>query len=121
MSRCRQPGQGARLALALGCVLFAGLAGCKTVREELKPFRETTLTVARSGGDVTISWIGVRGMYYSVMYTEARGAKAQWKFLPDAVNVPGLVSGEPILVQDRVDPAKPRYYRLLQDAKPLVP
>ena len=73
----------AALALVLGCA--AG--GCKTVHEEVQPLRETTLTVARSGGDVTLSWIGVRGTYYSVMYTDARGAKAQWKLLPDAVNV----------------------------------
>lgn len=109
------------LALALAALALAGPAGCKTIHEELQPVRETTLTVARSGGDVTLSWIGMRGMYYSVMYTEARGAKARWNFLPDAINVPGRVSGEPIVVMDRVDPARPRYYRLAQDSKPLVP
>lgn len=108
------------LALLAGLAL-AGLAGCKTVHEELQPIRETTLTVARSGGEVTLSWIGVQGMYYSVLYTEARGAKAKWNFLPDAVNVKGLLSGEPIVVKDRLDPAKQRYYRLMQDGKPLVP
>ena len=77
--------------------------------------------VARSGGEVSLSWLGVRGTYYSVMYTEARGAKAKWQFLPDAVNIPGLETDEPIVVKDRVDPAKPRYYRLVQDSKPLVP
>ena len=107
----------AALALVLGCA--AG--GCKTVHEEVQPLRETTLTVARSGGDVTLSWIGVRGTYYSVMYTDARGAKAQWKLLPDAVNVRGLASGEPIVVMDRVPASQPRYYRLVQDAKPLAP
>ena len=107
----------AALALVLGCA--AG--GCKTVHEEVQPLRETTLTVARSGGDVTLSWIGVRGTYYSVMYTDARGAKAQWKLLPDAINVRGLVSGEPIVVKDRLPATQPRYYRLLQDSKPLVP
>ena len=107
------------LAVALG--VAAGLAGCKTVHEELEPLRETVLTVARSGGEVSLSWIGVQGMYYSVMYADARGAKARWNFLPDAVNVRGLVSGEPIVVKDRVEPAKPRYYRLVQDGKPLVP
>jgi hypothetical protein len=35
--------------------------------------------------------------------------------------VPGLVTGEPIVVKDRVDPAQKRYYRLIQDTKPLVP
>ena len=107
----------AALALVLGCA--AG--GCKTVHEEVQPLRETTLTVARSGGDVTLSWIGVRGTYYSVMYTDARGAKAQWKLLPDAINVRGLATGEPIVVMDRVPASQPRYYRLVQDAKPLAP
>ena len=106
------------LALAAGCV---AAAGCKTIHEEVQPLRETTLTVARSGGDVTLSWIGVRGTYYSVMYTDARGAKAQWKLLPDAVNVRGLATGEPIVVMDRVPASQPRYYRLVQDAKPLAP
>jgi hypothetical protein len=114
-------GWGGMLALALGSLALAGLSGCKTVHEELQPVRETTLTVARSGGDVTLSWIGVRGIYYSVMYTDARGAKAKWNFLPDAVNVPGLETGEPIIVKDRLEPAQPRYYRLMQDSKPLVP
>ena len=107
----------AALALVLGCA--AG--GCKTVHEEVQPLRETTLTVARSGGDVTLSWIGVRGTYYSVMYTDARGGKAQWKLLPDAINVRGLATGEPIVVMDRLPENQPRYYRLVQDAKPLAP
>ncbi len=114
-------GRGGLLALALACAAFAGMAGCKTIHEELKPIRETTLTVARSGGEVTLSWIGVRGMYYSVMYTEERGAKAKWALLPDAVNVRGLADGEPILVKDRLPASQSRYYRLLQDGKPLVP
>ncbi len=109
------------VALALACAALAGASGCKTIREEVQPIRETTLTVARSGGDVTLSWIGLRGMYYSVMYADARGAKAKWKFLTDAVNVRALASGEPIVVKDRVDPLQPRYYRLVQDSKPLAP
>jgi hypothetical protein len=107
-------------ALALAAALAAA-AGCKTVREELRPVRETTLTVARSGGEVSLSWIGIRGMYYSVMYTESRGARAKWIALPDAVNIPALVSGEPIIVHDRLGAGQPRYYRLVQDTKPLVP
>lgn len=121
MSRCGHRGWGRGLALALGIVALAGLSGCKTIHEEIQPVRETTLTVARSGGDVTLSWIGVQGMYYSVTYTDARGAKAQWMFLPDAVNVRGLATGEPIIVKDRLEPSQPRYYRLVQDSKPLVP
>ncbi len=101
--------------------MLAGLSGCKTIHEELRPIRETTLTVARSGGEVTLSWIGMRGMYYSVMFTEERGAKAQWKLLPDAVNIQGIAMDEPIVVMDRLEPSRQRYYRLLQDSKPLVP
>jgi hypothetical protein len=109
------------LVLALAGAALAGLSGCKTIHEELEPVRETTLTVARSGGDVTLSWIGVRGMYYSVMYADARGAQGQWNLLPDAVNVRGLADGEPIVVKDRVAAAQPRYYRLVQGVQPLAP
>ena len=52
---------------ALGAALFVA-AGCKTIHEEVTPLRETTLTVARSGGEVTLSWIGTQGMFYSVMF-----------------------------------------------------
>jgi len=105
----------------LAILALSSLAGCKTIHEEIRPIRETTLTVARAGGDVTLSWIGQRGMYYSVMYAESRKGLARWNFLPDAVNVPGLVSGEPIIVQDRLPASQPRYYRLVQDNKPIVP
>jgi hypothetical protein len=97
------------------------LAGTACVHQELAPIRETTLTVARAGNDVTLSWIGTRGTYYSVMYTEARGARAKWNFLPDAVNILAAVSGEPILVKDSPPINKQRYYRLMQNTKPLVP
>ena len=116
-----QRGREGRWLSALACAALLGWSGCKTIHEEVQPLRETTLTVARAGGDVTLSWIGTRGMYYSVMYTDARGAKARWQLLPDAFNVRGLATGEPIVVQDRLPAAQPRYYRLLQDAKPLVP
>ena len=107
--------------LALVCLGAAGLSGCKTVREEVKPIRETTLTVARSGDDVTLSWLGVRGMYYSVMYTDSRGSRAKWTLLADAINIRALASGEPIVVKDRVPASQPRYYRLAQGSQPLVP
>ena len=113
---------GWRTWLALGVFwLVTGLTGCKTIHEELQPIRETTLTVARSAGEVSLSWIGVKGMYYSVMYTDARGAKARWMVLPDATNVRAVISGDPIVVKDRVGASQPRYYRLVQDGKPMVP
>ena len=121
MARRVQRGRESRWVAALACAALLGWSGCKTIHEEVQPLRETTLTVARAGGEVTLSWIGTRGMYYSVMYTDARGAKARWQLLPDAFNVRGLATGEPIVVQDRLPAAQPRYYRLLQDAKPLVP
>jgi len=107
--------------LVFACCALIAAAGCKTIHEEIRPIRETTLTVARSGGQVTLSWIGQRGMYYSVMYAEKRGGLARWNFLPDAVNVRGLASGEPIVVQDRLPASQQRYYRLVQDGKPIVP
>lgn len=107
--------------LALGAAVLLTLSGCKTVREELRPVRETTLTVARSGGEVTLSWIGVKGMYYTVMFADARGAQARWQPLPGASNVPALISGEPVVVMDRVAANRPRYYRLVQDSRPMVP
>ena len=109
------------LASLVLLALLLGAAGCKTIHEEIRPVRETTLTVARAGGEVTLSWIGQQGMYYSVMYTDKRSGLAQWNFLPDAVNVRGLVSGEPIIVKDRLPASQQRYYRLVQDSKPLVP
>lgn len=120
MARCGQGRRTGWQALALG-VALAALAGCMTIREEVAPLRETVLTVARAGEEVSLSWLGAPGTYYSVMYTEARGARAQWKFLPDAVNIPARSPDEPIIVMDRVAPGKSRYYRLVQDTKPLVP
>jgi len=121
MSGLSDSHKGRALALALACLALFSLAGCKTIHEEIRPIRETTLTVARAGGQVTLSWIGQRGMYYSVMYAESRGGLARWNFLPDAVNVRGLMSGEPIVVQDRLPASQQRYYRLVQDSKPIVP
>jgi len=109
------------VALVGVCCALVTAAGCKTIHEEIRPIRETTLTVARAGGRVTLSWIGQRGMYYSVMYAEDRGGLARWNFLPDAINIRGLASGEPILVQDRLPASLQRYYRLVQDSKPIVP
>ena len=114
--------QGVRNAvLALGAMGLVALAGCKTIHEEVQPFRETTLTVARSADDVTLSWLGERGIYYSVTYTDVRGAQARWHLLPDAVNIRGLATGEPIVVKDRVPAGQLRYYRLVQGGQPLVP
>lgn len=108
------------LGLALLCGGLFLSAGCKTIREEVRPLRETTLTVARAGSEVSLSWIGERGVIYSVMYTDARGAKARWSLLPDAINIRAVASGEPIIVKDRVPAHQQRYYRLQQGEQPIV-
>ncbi|NLB65133.1 MAG: hypothetical protein GX803_01515 [Lentisphaerae bacterium] len=107
--------------LAVGLALALAAGGCMTVREELQPVRETTLTTARSGDQITISWIGRKGMYYTVLYADSMSARSKWRALPDAVNIPGLVTGEPIVVHDRVRAGQQRVYRLLQDNRPLKP
>ena len=73
-------------AAALALVLAAALP-CGCVHEELRPVRETTLSVARAGGEVTLSFLGTRGIYYTVMYASGNGAGARWQPLPDAVNI----------------------------------
>ena len=105
-------------ALAIAAAASFGVAGCKTVHEEIRPVHRARWVETRAGEDVTLSWTGERGTYYSVMYAEDRGAKAQWKLLPDAVNIPGR-DGEPIVVKDRAPPS--RRYWLKEDTKPLVP
>ncbi len=107
---------GSVLALAALAVLLSG--GCVTVREELQPVRETVLTVARSGEDVTLSWIGTAGAYYTVTYaTSHRGPHVP---LPDAINIRAVATGEPIIVKDRVRPSEQRYYRLVQGRLPMT-
>lgn len=99
-------------------LLAAGLlAGC--VHEELRPVRETTLTVARAAGEVTLAWTGQRGMYYTVMHSPSNGARARWQPLPDAVNIQVSTDGERVIVKDRIPSSAERYYRLVQDTRPV--
>ena len=51
---CRGGNRAMRRLAALALALVA-VAGCRTVREEVQPLRETTLTVARAGGDRSAS------------------------------------------------------------------
>lgn len=116
----RIPAASRRMMALAGLLLGLAMAGgCKTVREEIRPVRETTLTTARSGDDVTISWIGTRGVYYTVMAQDGRGTRAQWKPLEGAINIRAVASGEPIIVKDRVHPSVQRYYRLVQNQTPI--
>ena len=93
------------------------LAGC--VHEELKPVRETTLTVARAAGEVTLAWTGQRGIYYTVMHSPSNGTRARWQPLPDAVNIQVGANGERVIVKDRVPAGTERYYRLVQGPSPV--
>lgn len=103
-------------ALALAAAL---LCGC--VHEELRPVRETTLSVARAGGEVTLSFLGTRGVYYTVMHASDNGARARWQPLPDAVNIQVSANGERVIVKDRIPANAERYYRLVQGPNPVQP
>ena len=100
--------------LLLAACLFGGC-----VHEELKPVRETTLTVARAAGEVTLAWTGERGIYYTVMYSPSNGTRARWQPLPDAVNIQVASNGERVIVKDRISASAERYYRLVQDPRPV--
>ena len=93
------------------------LGGC--VHEELKPVRETTLTVARAAGEVTLAWTGQRGIYYTVMHSPSNGTRARWQPLPDAVNIQVSSDGERVIVKDRIPASAERYYRLVQGPRPV--
>ncbi len=107
--------------LALLLLALPAVQGCMTVREEVEPLRETTLTVARSGDEVTLSWIGVQGMYYTVMHAEAMGAQAAGRSCPMPSTSPPSPRASPSSCTDRVPAGRARYYRLARDRKPLVP
>ena len=51
MARRVQRGREGLLVLALAGAALLGGSGCKTIHEEVQPIRETTLTVARAGGE----------------------------------------------------------------------
>lgn len=106
----------AGLALALATAL-----SCGCVHEELRPVRETTLSVARAGGEVTLSFFGTRGIYYTVMYSTSNGARARWQPLTDAVNMQVSANGEQVIVKDRIPANTERYYRLVQGPSPVQP
>ena len=98
---------------------LAGAAGC--VHEVVKPLRESTLMVARSGDTATLEWLGQPGMYYSVMWAPSRSGTAKWSLLPQATNLRGVRKDQPMKVEDRIPGNRERVYRLIQDRKPLMP
>ena len=107
-----------RRLLPAALLLAAGLL-CSCVHEELRPVRETTLTVARAAGEVTLAWTGTRGLYYTVMYSPSNGPRAKWKPLDDAVDIQVAANGERVIVKDRIPASTERYYRLVQGPSPV--
>ena len=105
--------------MAAAVLALATLLPCGCVHEELRPVRETMLTVARSAGEVTLAFTGMRGTYYTVMYSPSNGARARWQPLPDAVNIQVSANGERVIVKDRLPASTERYYRLVQGPSPV--
>jgi hypothetical protein len=114
MFRSRHP-----VCIAAAVLALAAFLPCGCVHEELRPVRETMLTVARSAGEVTLSFTGTRGIYYTVMYSPSNGARAKWQPLPDAVNIQVAANGESVIVKDRLPASTERYYRLVQGPSPV--
>ena len=102
-------------ALVLAVALALGLTAC--VREVIQPVTESTLVVARASDQATLSWTAVAGMYYTILYASSQNA-SDWKAMDGAVNLRATISG-PVAIHDRVPATKPRFYRLLQDSKPI--
>lgn len=117
-SRFSRPGRAACLALALVALALLLGASSACVREVIQPVTESTLVVARSANDVTLSWHAIGGMYYTLLYARSQGADADWKAMDGAVNLRATASG-PVEIHDHISARVPRYYRLLQDRKPI--
>lgn len=108
-----------RAAAALAATLCLAASAC--VHEVVKPMREVTYVTTRSGDDVTLTWVAQRGIYYNVMYADTRGPAGRWTAHPRGLNLRAARDGEQMSITDRLPPGEERYYRLLQDTKPLVP
>lgn len=87
-------------------------AGCQSmrVREIEKPLAEATLMVVRGADEATVSWGSQRGVRYSVLFAESRGAGVRWQRLPGATGIPG--TGGTLTYRDAVPAGTPRFYRL---------
>lgn len=112
-------GANRRAAAALAVAL--GVAGAGCVHEVVKPMREVTYVTTRSGNEVTLTWVAQRGIYYNVMYAETRGPAGRWTAHPRGLNLRAARDGEQMSITDTLPPGEERYYRLLQDTKPLLP
>lgn len=108
-----------RAAAAFAAALC--LAGAACVHEVVKPMREVTYVTTRSGDEITLTWVAQRGVYYNVMYANSRGAAGHWTAHPRGLNLRASRDGEQMSITDKLPPGEERYYRLLQDSKPLLP
>lgn len=98
--------------LALAGALALAAQGC--AHEQVVVRRpgqtETTLTITRSGGSVTLGWQSEAGKLYTLVYASDLGAKGGWQVLPSCQDRPG--TGEYVTFQDTVPDTEQRYYRL---------
>ena len=93
----------------------AALALSACVTEVVRPERETTLSVARVGGESIVQWEGVRGVTYTLLYSDrGAGAGAGWKPVAEAVNLRASKDGELLVVKEKVPEGVNRRYHLMQ-------
>ncbi|MBQ7252031.1 MAG: hypothetical protein IJS32_05450 [Kiritimatiellae bacterium] len=97
-----------RLLLPLAAA--RALSACVT--EVVRPERETTLSVARVGGESIVQWKGVRGVSYTLLHSDRGGAG--WKPVAEAVNLRASQDGELLVVKEKVPAGVNRRYHLMQ-------
>lgn len=91
-------------------IMTAGLAGCVTETQPVKPLAETALVVSRAGDRATLEFDTEPGLIYQVLYAAQRRAGTQWMVLPGAENIVG--TGMRMQMIDRVPYGQDRYYRI---------
>lgn len=96
--------------------VLAALALSACVTEVVRPARETTLSVARVGGESIVQWEGVRGVSYTLLCSDRGGAGggAGWKPVEGAVGLRASKDGELMVVKEKVPDGVNRRYHLMQ-------
>lgn len=97
--------------------VLAALALSACVTEVVRPARETTLSVARVGGESIVQWEGVRGVSYTLLFSDrasGAGGGAGWKPVEGAVGLRAAKDGERMVVKEKVAPGVNRRYHLMQ-------
>ena len=79
------------------------------------PSSQRALMIAQSGDMVTLQWKSERGLYYTLMYTDAQydespQGRAVWQPLPGYTRMPG--TGRTETATFKTDPTRPRRYNL---------